>query len=115
MSLRPAIGVPFLPHLKKMMENPRYARVFGETSGGLPLQIRIGGKCYPLGRSLRGALGLLCDKEPDYNGWLDAHGEQVLAALRAGERVDSYFSRVDDGKYRRIKARYKIYSNRTIE
>ena len=115
MSLRPAIGVPFLPHLKKMMDNPRYAKVFDETAGGLPLQVRIGGKCYPLGRSLRHSLGVLCDKEPDYNGWLDAHGEQVLEALRAGERIDSYFSRIDEGRYRRIKARYKIYSNRTIE
>ena len=115
MSLRPAIGVPFLSHLKRMLEDQRYARIFDETAGGLPLQIRLGGRRYPLGRTLRGALGVLVDKECNCDGWLDGHGQEVLAALRAGESVAEHFSRLDDGKYRRIKARHKIYSQRTIE
>ena len=59
MSLRPAIGVPFLPYLKKMMENPRYERVFDETSGGLPLQIRLAGRCYDNACIVKSVLVLL--------------------------------------------------------
>jgi len=115
MSKCPAIGVPFLDNVKRMLELPRYAKVFDATGGDVPLSLRHGSRCYPLGRTLRNRLRVLLDKESNCDRWLDSHGTEVLEALRAGERIDEHFSRIDEGRYRRIKARYKIYSNRTIE
>lgn len=114
MSRKPALGVPFLENIKSAIQQggDAYAKLFDATAGGVPLQVRLGGRSYPLGRTLRRSLGLLLDKECDCNGWLDSQGPAVLECLRRAQDVGESFAALDEGRARRIKAKYKIYSKR---
>ena len=112
MSRKPAIGVPFLSWFHKALGDEKYEGLFDSVAGGVPLQVRIGGRSYPLGRTLRHRLGLLLDKECDCERWLDSQGPVVLEAARRYLHVGEFASSLDDGRAGRIKAKYKIYSRR---
>ena len=112
MSRKPAIGVPFLPYFHKVLGDPFYAGLFDADCGGVPVQIRIGGRAYPLGRTLRNRLGLLLDRDGECERWLNLQGPAILDAVRRIEHVGEYLSRIDDGRAARQASRYRIFSRR---
>lgn len=111
MSRRPALGSPFLHNLK-FLEDSSYDALF--SGQDVPFSLRIGPRSYPLGRTLRCKLGLLVDKDTSCDRWLYDQGREIAEAAKRFRDVGEHFAALDDGRARRLKARFKIYSKRDV-
>lgn len=112
MSLKPAIGTAIIPSLTRLVKN--HPELFDSTS--YPTLLRIGGRKYPLGRTLstklRDALGVSHDTHIET--FLQSMVKKQIEATKAETDLYQYLIKEHEPQRRKLYAKCKIFGRRKL-
>lgn len=106
MSRRPGIGSAAVDEITAVLQ--RY-----DCQEKTKRQLRIDGKTWPLGRYLQQKLSKSCGIDFGCAEYLQRLRECWVQANRSGRPFIDYLVELDEGRYRKLEARNKIFNHRS--
>lgn len=112
MSLKPAIGLSIIPSLARLTK--AHPELFDDAS--YPTLLRVGGKKFPLGRTLSQKLrdALEIDHDSHIETFLQSMVKKQAEASLVGEDLYQYLIAEHEPQRRKLYARCKIFNRRSL-